>query len=73
MDKSTAFNRLKWTLNSPSGLDCFFEKFHFLFYNFYLFFKDNSKGSNENPTFDGETIHLNPMQIRTFILKLTKS
>jgi hypothetical protein len=34
--------------------------------------EENSKGQDETSVFDGQTIHLNPMQIRSFTIKLRK-
>ncbi|CAF4049640.1 unnamed protein product [Adineta steineri] len=51
MDKSQAFERLKWKLDSTYA---------------------NKKGHDEIGVFDGSTIELYPMQIRSFIIKLEK-
>lgn len=69
MYKSELFNRLKWSLDSANGqenLSLSREN------SSILSFVETLKGQEETPAFDGQTIHLSPMQIRSFLVKLTK-
>lgn len=72
MNKANTFDRLKWTIDSTYGL---YIKYYLFQYLICLIFNlENKKATREEtPIFDGKTIQLHPMQIRSFIIKLIKT